>query len=179
MNQIKKSLLVLSLSAVTASIAIADDWPQWMGPSRDGVYSEVGIVERIPAAGLPIKWRVPVALGYSGPAVADGRVFLTDYTLESGKSTNNPGGRDELTGTERILCIAAATGEILWKVEYARPYKLSYPNGPRATPTVDGERVYVLGAEGDLLCLLVDSGKTVWKKQLEKPHQEINTFLKT
>jgi hypothetical protein len=76
-----------------ASTASADDWPQWMGPQRDDVYREEGIVDRIPAAGLPIKWRTPVASGYAGPAVADGRVFLSDYVIESGKSTNNPGGR--------------------------------------------------------------------------------------
>ncbi len=173
MNLLKKLLYALGWCAATISAARGDDWPQWMGPGRDGIYREQGIVERIPTAGLPILWRVPVAAGYSGPAVANGRVFLTDYVVESGRSTNNPGGRDKLTGTERILCIRATSGEILWKVENARPYNLSYPNGPRATPTVDGERVYALGAEGDLHCLLVESGQTVWKKQLaEEFHTE-------
>lgn len=149
-----------------ATSASADDWPQWMGPHRDDVYREDGIVDRIPAEGLPIKWRVPVASGYSGPAVANGRVFLTDYVIESGKSTNSPGGRDKLTGIERVLCFAADTGEELWKFERPRGYNISYPNGPRATPTVDEDRVYVLGAEGDLTCLRVETGELVWEKQL-------------
>ncbi len=146
--------------------ACGDDWPQWMGPERDSVYRETGIVSRIPESGLEILWRVPVSGGYSGPAVSGGRVFLTDYVVASGKSTNNPGGRDDMTGVERVLCFSADTGEELWSVEYDRPYSLSYANGPRATPTVDGERVYVLGAEGDLLCLKTRSGELVWKKQL-------------
>ena len=155
-----------SLLSGLSSLALADDWPQWMGPHRDGVYREAGIVAEIPDAGLPVKWRMPIAAGYSGPAVADGRVFVTDYVKESGTSTNNSGGRDLLTGQERILCFDAQAGKELWKHEYSRPYNLSYAAGPRATPTVDGERVYMLGAEGDLTCLKSESGEVVWHRQL-------------
>lgn len=144
----------------------AEDWPQWLGEKRDGVYSETGLVESIPEEGLEVVWRVPVAGGYSGPAVADGRVFLTDYVITAGKSLNNPDGRDRMEGSERMLALDAKTGKELWKVEYDRPYHLSYANGPRATPTVDEDRVYTLGAEGDLLCLKVADGEVVWKKQL-------------
>lgn len=163
--------LFLTCGFLAGGLGHADDWPQWMGPNRDGKYHESGIVESIPPSGLKVNWRVPIAKGYSGPAVADGRVFVTDYVMESGKITNNPGGRDELTGMERILCFDASTGEELWKVGYERPYKLSYPSGPRATPTVDGDRVYVLGAEGDLLCLSVDVGDVIWRKQLAEEYQ--------
>lgn len=170
----KLFLLGIAVWGLTwGSTVSADDWPQWMGPQRDGVYREQGIVDRIPADGLPVKWRVPVAGGYSGPAVADGRVFVTDFVVESGKSTNNPGGRDKMTGVERVLCFDADSGKELWKFESPREYNLSYANGPRATPTVDGEHVYVLGAEGDLLCLQAESGELVWKKQLaEEFHAE-------
>ena len=161
--------VVISLCGqLLAPVAQADEWPQWMGPQRDDVYREDGIVDRIPAEGLPVKWRVPVALGYSGPAVAAGRVFLTDFIIESGTSTNNSGGRDKLTGIERTLCFDAASGEQLWKFENPCTYNISYANGPRATPTVDADRVYILGAEGDLLCLLVESGELVWRKNLPK-----------
>ncbi|MEO8268184.1 MAG: PQQ-binding-like beta-propeller repeat protein, partial [Aureliella sp.] len=166
-----KKLLLLATAVwglMLANSASADDWPQWMGPQRDDVYREEGIVDRIPAAGLPVKWRVPVAGGYSGPAVANGRVFLTDYVIESGKSTNNSGGRDKMTGIERALCFAADTGKALWSFERPREYNLSYANGPRATPTVDDDRVYVLGAEGDLTCLRVATGELVWEKQLAR-----------
>lgn len=164
-----KKLPVVSaclLSCFACAKLAAEDWPQWMGPTRDGVYRETGLLDEIPAEGLPVVWRAEVAAGYSGPAVVGDRVFLTDYVIASGTSTNNPGGRDEMTGTERVLCFDANTGDVLWKHEYDRPYKISYPNGPRATPTVDGNRVYALGAEGDLLCLNVSTGEIVWQKQL-------------
>lgn len=167
-----KSILTLVLfSSLFVNLLIADDWPQWQGPSRDGRYSEDGIADIIPDTGFKVQWRVPVSLGYSGPAVADGRVFLMDYVKASGESTNQPGGRDALTGTERIIAFEAKTGKELWKVEYERPYKLSYANGPRATPTVDGDHVYTLGAEGDLLCIAVVSGEIVWRKQLAEEYQ--------
>ena len=85
-----------------------DDWPQWLGPTRDGVWHEEGVVETIPAAGLPVVWRVPVKGGYSGPAVVGGRVYLTDYEQTGGELANNPNGRNELTGRERVLCFDAA-----------------------------------------------------------------------
>ena len=141
---------------------LADDWPQWMGPQRDSVYRETGIVAKIPASGLKVLWRKPIASGYAGPAVASGRVYVMDYVKSSGQSTNNPGSRDSLSGSERILCIDSKTGDEIWKIEYERPYHISYPNGPRATPTIDGDRVYTLGAEGNLYCLDVSSGATIW-----------------
>jgi len=149
---------------------IADDWPQWLGPRRDSVWRETGIVERFPSAGLKVKWRAPVALGYSGPAVAEGRVFVADYVRTSGDITNNPGGRDKLEGSERLQCFDAGTGKLLWKHEYRRDYHLSYPGGPRCTPTVDSGKVYMLGAEGDLHCLNVSDGKLVWSKSLTKEY---------
>jgi len=152
------------------SPALADDWPQWLGPNRDSVWRETGIVERFPDDGLTVKWRVPVELGYAGPAVADGRVFLMDYVKESGKITNNPGGRDKLEGVERVLCLAADTGKPLWKHEYVRPYNLSYAAGPRCTPTVDSGKVYALGAEGNLTCLDAEDGKVIWSKEFAKEY---------
>ncbi len=146
----------------------ADDWPQWMGPNRDGVYGEAGVIDAIPADGLPIVWRQDVAHGYAGPAVAAGRVFVTDYVIESGQIRNDPGARTALQGRERVRCLDAATGQVMWEVAYERPYEISYPNGPRTTPTVDGERVYTLGAEGDLLCLRVEDGRVMWRVQLEE-----------
>ncbi len=149
---------------------LADDWPQWMGPTRNGVYGETGIADRIPSSGLKILWRAPVLNGYSGPAVAGNRVFVTDYEIAEGDIRNDPGARIDLKGKERVHCLDAMTGETLWKFEYDRPYKISYPNGPRATPTVDGNRVYVLGAEGDLHCLSADTGQVVWNRQLAEEY---------
>jgi outer membrane protein assembly factor BamB len=71
----------LAVTAVLISLSLparADDWPQWLGPTRDGVWQETGVVQTIPDGGLPIVWRVPVKGGYSGPAVVGNRVYLTD-----------------------------------------------------------------------------------------------------
>jgi outer membrane protein assembly factor BamB len=165
------SIYSLLITLALGHFAVADDWPQWLGPQRDSTWREKGLVERFPADGLPVKWRVPVSDGYSGPAVAGGKVFVTDYVPRSGESTNNPGGRDKLEGDERVLCFDADTGRLLWKHQYDRGYNISYPRGPRCTPTVEAGKVYTLGAEGNLLCLDADDGRIVWSKDLTKEYK--------
>lgn len=158
-------------TVVSAAGANAEDWPQWMGPQRDGVWRETGIVEKFPADGLKAKWRVKVAGGYSGPAVVGGRVFLTDYVRESGDATNSPSRRNKLTGTERVLCFDADTGKRLWAHESAVDYEVSYPAGPRAVPTVHGGLVYTLGAMGQLTCMKAANGDVVWSKDLQAEYK--------
>jgi outer membrane protein assembly factor BamB len=152
---------------VIGSAAQADDWPQWLGPKRDSVWRETGIVESFPAGGPSVRWRVPVAGGYAGPAVADGRVFVVDYQA-AGDKTPDPNSRSKLQGHERVLCYATADGRLLWKHEYDRAYEISFPAGPRCTPTVEGPRVYTLGAEGDLRCLNVADGTLVWSRSFAR-----------
>ena len=149
------------------STARADDWPQWLGPRRDSIWREPGLATAIPAAGLPVKWRVPVAGGYSGPAVADGRVYVMDYVAREGELVNGPNDRTLRAGTERLLCLDAATGRLLWKHEYDCPYSISYASGPRCTPTVADGRVYALGAEGNLACLDAATGRLLWSKDFK------------
>ena len=149
------------------STARADDWPQWLGPRRDSIWREPGLATAIPAAGLPVKWRVPVAGGYSGPAVADGRVYVMDYVAREGELVNGPNDRTLRAGTERLLCLNAATGRLLWKHEYDCPYSISYASGPRCTPTVADGRVYALGAEGNLACLDAATGRLLWSKDFK------------
>ncbi|RMF42996.1 MAG: pyrrolo-quinoline quinone [Planctomycetota bacterium] len=158
----------LLMALLAWDVSVADDWPQWMGPDRDGVYRETGVVDTIPDAGLPVLWRQPTSHGYAGPAVAAGRVLLADYLIDKGEIRNDPGARTALQGRERVRCLDATNGQTIWEVAYERPYEISYPNGPRATPTIDGDRVYVLGAEGDLLCLAIDDGRKVWHVQLKE-----------
>ncbi len=146
----------------------ADDWSGWMGSERDGVYRETGIVDEIPAAGLKIKWRKPASVGYAGPAAANGRVFVFDYQTESGKAFNDPGQRVNLKGKERLRALDADTGEQLWEHAYDCPYSVSYPAGPRCTPTVDGDFVYTLGSEGDLKCLQASDGQELWSRQFKR-----------
>lgn len=155
------STLVLLL--LSRGLVHAEDWPGWRGANADGVWNETGILEKFPESGPEISWSVDVGLGYSGPAVAEGKVYLTDYQLASGEVINNPGGRAELDGKERILCLDAKSGKQIWKYEYARRYNISYPSGPRCTPTIANGKVFALGAEGDLLCLEASSGKLLWQ----------------
>jgi outer membrane protein assembly factor BamB len=116
------------------------------------VWTETRIIERIPANGLKVVWRVPVRAGYSGPAVAGGRVFLLDHARTTGSRVS-----------ERVVCLDEHTGKVLWTREWDTDYRgLDYANGPRATPTVDGDRVYVLGAKGALRCLRTSDGSEVW-----------------
>lgn len=154
----------LLLWLASTSFAVGDDWPQWNGPTRDGVVAETGVLAVIPEQGLELLWRHPVGLGYSGPAAADGRLFVMDYQKTSGKVTNSAGSRDRLTGKERLLCFDASDGELVWQYAYDRPYAISYPSGPRATPTIHNGLVYALGAEGDLTCLEAATGELRWKR---------------
>jgi outer membrane protein assembly factor BamB len=157
---------------LVGAAARADDWPQWLGPQRDGTWRENGLLDKFPATGPVIRWRTPIGAGYSGPAVSQGRVYITDRMLPPGKT--NPGdafGRDEVPGTERVLCLEEASGKILWKYEYPCPYQISYPAGPRTTPVVSGGKVYTLGAMGDLLCLDAQSGKVLWSKNFLRDYE--------
>ena len=148
--------------------AAADDWPRWMGGKADGVWREEGIRKDLPKEGAPVLWRVPVGWGYSGPAVADGRVYLSDYQRIKGELINNPGTAVTWEGTERLLCLDVETGNPIWKYEAPRKYFLSYPGGPRATPTVAGGLVYFLGGMGNLIVLDARTGEKKWEKDFQK-----------
>ena len=162
-----KQFVFSALAAfVLNNVVVADDWPQWLGPQRDAVWREHGIVKSFPRDGLPVRWRAPVGLGYSGPAVADGKVFVMDYVKQSGDVVNNPGGATKLAGKERIVCFSAKTGEQIWEHAYDRAYSISYASGPRCTPTVAAGKVYALGAEGNLTCLDAETGGVVWNRDL-------------
>lgn len=156
-------VLLAGLATVAMGSVCGDDWPQWLGPQRDGVWRESGIIERFAETGPKIRWRVPVGAGYSGPAVADGRVFLTDRKLKAGAAGQaNPFDRGRIDGTEQVLCLDEKDGRLIWSHEYEAPYTISYAAGPRATPVVDGGKVYTLGAEGNLFCFDAGTGKEIW-----------------
>lgn len=155
----------------TSQLLRADDWPQWMGPTRDGVWHEKGIVDSFPKDGPKKLWSVPVKYGYAGPAVAGGYVYVPDYDVTEGEIKNSPSAKTKLKGNERLLCLDAKTGNELWKHQYECNYEVSYPSGPRCTPTVDGDRVYTLGAMGDLYCVDAKSGKPIWNKSFVRDYQ--------
>ena len=163
-------IVVVGALALLSAPLVAEDWTQWRGPDRVGVWNETGIVEELPDE-LAISWRVPIRSGYSGPAVADGRVFVTDWQEDPESRT--------MDGTERALAIDEETGEVLWIHEWETTYRMlmiSYAIGPRATPTVDGEYVYVVGAAGVLLCLEAATGDLVWQRDYRA---EYDSFVPT
>src|SRR5438046_330679 len=129
--------LCVFLGLVVCVSMRADDWPQWLGPKRDGVWRESGIVEKFPENGLKFRWRSPVGGGYSGPAVANRKVYLMDRQLADGASNpSNPFAQGVIPGKERVLCLNEADGKILWQYEYNCPYTVSYAAGPRTTPSI-------------------------------------------
>jgi outer membrane protein assembly factor BamB len=134
-----------------AVVCLADDWPQWGGPKRDLVWRESGIVKQLPTTGLlPRVWATPIGAGYAGPAVANGRVFVMDRLPDH--------------SGERVYCLDAETGQEIWKHEYAARYTVSYPLGPRCTPTIDDGRVFTVGAMGHLFCFEEATGRVLWQK---------------
>lgn len=146
----------------------ADDWPQWLGPQRDGIWREKNLLKKFPEGGPAVRWRTPIGSGYAGPAVAGGRVFVLDRQVASGASNpKDPFDRGIIHGQERILCLDEKTGKILWQHAYECPYSISYASGPRTTPLIEGGRVYTLGAEGNLFCLQASDGKVVWSKDFK------------
>jgi outer membrane protein assembly factor BamB len=149
--------LALAVSVVATMGVRGNDWPQWRGSNRDGVWRETGILAAIPSSGLKVRWRARVGSGYSGPVVAQGRVFITD--------------RRRHPEVERILCFEEATGKPLWVHVYPCDYEdMEYGNGPRASPTVHDGRVYALGTKGHLFCLDAAKGEVLWKKDLAKEY---------
>jgi outer membrane protein assembly factor BamB len=141
-----------------------------MGPQRDNVWRETGLIEKFPEGGPRIVWRAPLAGGYAGPAVAAGKLFVTDYVTKDNVRIDNF-DRKEFTGVERVLCLNAETGTEIWRHEYPVKYTISYPAGPRCTPIVEGDKVYTLGAEGHLFCFNIEKGAIVWQKDLPKQYQ--------
>ncbi len=135
----------------------AEDWPEWRGAGRQGAWNETGILDQFPDGGLKVRWRTPIRAGYAGPAVAGGRVFVVDAqrSLES------------MAVVERAVALDEETGAVLWTHEWSTDYTgliFTWAVGPRATPTVDGDRVYVLGAAGVLHCLDVETGGVIWRR---------------
>ncbi|MCW5977648.1 MAG: PQQ-binding-like beta-propeller repeat protein [Bryobacteraceae bacterium] len=160
MRTLARGMAAAVLLQCACDCAPAADWPEWRGSGRGGVWEEDGILRAFPPQGLDFRWRVPIGAGFSGPAVAGGRVFVTDFVAGAPNR-----------GTERVLCFDEQTGKLLWKQEWEENYtglSLTYATGPRATPTVDGDRVYALGAMGVLVCLNVKDGAVRWRRHYAK-----------
>jgi len=160
MKWIKRAGQILILAMCIFIPAFSEDWPEWRGKGRIGIWNESGILDEFSEKGLTVLWRTPIHAGFAGPAVAAGRVFVTDFEATAG-----------LKGTERALCLDEKSGKILWTSAWEVNYgKISYPVGPRATPTVDVDRVYIVGATGTLICLSTRTGDVIWQKDYAKDY---------
>ncbi|MEW6306400.1 MAG: PQQ-binding-like beta-propeller repeat protein [Verrucomicrobiota bacterium] len=142
--------LIATAALQTSSLAATFDWPQWRGPNRDDVSKETGLLKSWPAEGPKQLWVYDNAgLGYSGPAIVNGRL----YTL---------GLRGE---TEFLIALDANTGKEIWAAQMGPRYPNDWGDGPRGTPTVDGDRIYGLSGQGYLVCVKND-GKVMWTKSM-------------
>ena len=160
----KVLLMVVSVCMCLYGLVFSDEWPDWRGPKRDGTWSESGVVKTFDSPHIRKKWRVPVSAGYSGPTVADKRVYITDLIKKPKE-------------TERVLCFDAMSGEKIWSYSYECTYRgVGYPAGPRASVVIDGNRAYSLGTMGHLFCFLNKTGKILWSKEL---HDDYNIKMPT
>ncbi len=151
------------IACLCTIVARAEDWPQWLGPDSASQWEATGIKTSFDDGELQANWRTPCGFGYAGPVVAGGKVYLFDYEVTDGVVENNPGRPIALKGRERLHCLDAATGDVIWTQGDDVDYYVSYPSGPRATPFVDGDRIYTLGTEGDLVCRKVSNGDKLWQ----------------
>ncbi len=164
----RRALWLFALACFFACDGFADDWPQWLGPKRDSIWRETGIVEEFPAGGPPVIWRTPIGAGYSGPSVAQARVYLTDRQVIANEPASADPSSHHTNSFERILCLDEANGKILWQHQYECPYTISFAAGPRVAPLVSEDKVYTLGAEGNLLCLSCADGNVLWSHDFKQ-----------
>jgi outer membrane protein assembly factor BamB len=156
--------LTIALASLLAFNLSAKDWPQWRGPNRDGVWTETGILQTLPARGPKVLWRAPIGPGWSSPVVARGRVYVTDMRLDRPKAW------------ERIQCFKESTGRLVWRRETELPYPdwafiPEHGGGPAATPMVEDGRVYSLGRNGEVVCLDARNGKVIWRIPLRQKYE--------
>ena len=149
----------LLLGLLCPLAALATDWPQFLGPTRNGVYAGNDLAETWPAEGPPVVWRKSIGQGFSGPVVAHQKLILFH----------------RVNDRETVECLDAKTGKQLWLFDYPTAYRddFGFDEGPRATPAIADGRVYTFGAEGMLHCLDFQTGKDLWsvntKSQFDAP----------
>src|SRR5215475_7257474 len=151
------------LALVVAAVSLAEDWPQFLGPGRNGVYSGNDLAVKWAAAGPPVVWKKDVGAGFASPVISEGRLILFHHVGDK----------------EVDEALAASTAAAVWRFDYATQYRddFGFDEGPRATPTVAGGRVYTFGAEGMLHCLDFATGKSVWSLDTRRQFQVAKGFF--
>ena len=150
-NKIRLSFLLMATMLVVSCMEVkAQDWPQFLGPDRNSISPQKGLLRSWPEKGPEVLWSVNIGIGYGGPVVKNGRVYLLD--------------RDDEVG-DMMRCFDLQTGKELWKFSYDAPGTFPFP-GSRSVPIVDDRHVYSCGPNGDLYCIDIQTHQPVWKKNI-------------
>ncbi len=156
---IVKTYILVFYLLLFVTKGFSQDWPDWRGENRDAVWNESGIVAKFAADTIPVKWRVSINAGYSGPTVANGRVYVSDRVTEPNQ-------------LERVLCFDEQTGKTIWEFSYHCEYSgIGYPAGPRASVVINDGKAYSIGSMGHLYCFDAASGKVEWNKELNTEYE--------
>jgi len=146
---------------ISSFVCNSQDWPDWRGVNRDGIWTETGIVKKFDSGKITQKWSVPVGSGYSGPTVSKGKVYLADLI-------KNP------SQTEGVLCFDEKSGKKIWEFRYPCEYTgVGYPAGPRASVVINNGKAYSLGTMGNLFCFDAEKGNVIWQKDLNREYEII------
>lgn len=145
--------------------AETSDWPHFLGPNRNMVSPETKLLSKIPAEGPPLVWELQKGTGYSSPSVVGDRLLFLH----------------RVDNEERVECLHPETGELYWSFAYPTSFsdRYGYNNGPRSTPAIAGDRVYTYGAQGQLHCLQLETGKLLWRRELAKEFEVPQDFFGT
>ena len=146
-----KVMLIAAIVTITTGSTLAD-WPQYLGPDRNAISPEKGLLRSWPENGPEVLWTVSVGIGFGGPVVKDGKVYLLD--------------RDDKVG-DNLRCLDLSNGKELWNFAYDAPGRVMFP-GSRSVPIVDDNHVYSCGPYGDLYCIDINTHKPVWNKNVWK-----------
>ena len=151
-NTLTSALLMLAVAAGPAvDPAMAADWPQWRGPARDGKSAETGLLQEWPEGGPTLAWKVSgLGTGYSSLAVTGGRI----YTM------------GDLADGQTVMAFEEDGGKMVWKTRVGSTHDDARRGGSRSTPTPDGDRLYVITTEGELVCLATANGEERWRRSL-------------
>ncbi|TWU20900.1 PQQ-binding-like beta-propeller repeat protein [Bythopirellula polymerisocia] len=155
---LRSLIFACALLCCSSDLLAEGPWPQWQGPQRDAVSTEAGLIQEFPEGGPQRLWLFEdCGIGYSGPAIVENKLYILGA----------------FEGTDHLLCLDATTGEQLWKSPLGSTFENDWGNGPRSTPTVDGDFMYVLTPTGTLYCLQTDDGSIVWQKEMQDLGGEI------
>jgi outer membrane protein assembly factor BamB len=150
LTKICRRTIFTLLCLITVNSTFAQDWPQYLGPNRNSVSPQKGILKTWPQQGPQVLWTTAIGIGFGGPVIKDGKVYLLD--------------RDDKVG-DKMRCFDLSSGKELWSFSYDSPGSVMFP-GSRSVPAVDGNRVYSCGPNGNLYCIDINTHKPIWNKNV-------------